>query len=1008
MKNRFALGILTLGMLSFCALGACGNKNQEVYEEFSFYAMLPNGAKTLNKGDELQITIGESGGPKNVIRSYSFVSDHPEIASVSDRGVITALAEGDVRIAVTEAVSELSQTLNLKITDADPAAGGYNYASLAGETAVRKRTEILGKLEKYAMDNHLTGITLFENGGYVKYSERVKLPTTEYITGYGFGLLSEGELTAEMPDKNEENDDYKMYLHSATSSDPKMINSRNDTGSQVSSLEGYITSSFWGTKLNSTKDKYEWYPVLAKDKVTYDGVEYDFNRPIPVYQGQEVKPGEEPNPLGLYSTWRIYVKTGASDGIKYRYSGKSWGTGNEFTFEGRDVVKEDYEFAYRLLFTQSHKLKRSAEAAGDQTYGIVGAQRYYNNTKDKDDDQALAEWNKMKNNGQLGIQVGTDEENGNGDYIQLTILNPIDRFTAMYTFSSSMYSPLPEDFFKAIGDGSVKKGAPLYGTFDKDTLLPADKDNTILNYTLSVGPYMLENWIKNQTIIFKRNAQWDWEEGRYNIAGVKLIVIDASTSSTAIYNRFNAGDLDSCGIPTIPEIIAREVGQPTVYETKGDATFKLNVNACTQETWDKLFSVGGKINPEGSNWTVKPWMSNDNFLNGLFFSIDRKTFAENRGMKPSIDYFSNAYLSDPENGKSYNETPEHQEAVAEYQTFDSNNQPTYGYNKDKAILYFKTAVKELLVTCNPKVFHYGTKSNPFVIKIHIRWMYETDISEYGAEIAKYFTDAFNDDRVCGGKIKLEVEQQAVKDWQQVYNEYLMKGQFDLGFGAISGNTYNPLNFLQVLKSDNESGFTLNWGTDTSIITKEKPLIYEGKMWSFDALWAVADHGGVVDKGSIAKTVEICYLDADKEALYNGGTFEVAIKFIDSDSAKFEVTRVQIYVFGYGGIDVPTPLVTSEESDGTIIIRITLPKDAGEGVEFAGTYIDDTMRRANKVDDPEKPKTYVAHPFVLSKYGKFWNIDVSYSIAIKPEGSADYGAPSESYVTAAKNAEAWEG
>ena len=1003
MKNRFTLGVLAVGMLSLCVLGACGNHQEEVYEEFSFYAMLANGAKTLNKGDELNITISESGGPKNVSRSYTYVSDHPDIATVNEYGVITALKEGNVRISVTESVSGLSQTLSLQITDADPAAGGYNYASLAGETAVTKRTEILGKLEKYAMDNHLTGITLFENGGYVKYSERVKLPTTEYITGYGFGLLSEGELTADMPAENEEEAAYRRYLHSATSSDPKMINSRNDTGSQVSSLEGYITSSFWGTKLNSTKDKYEWYPVLAKDKVTYDGVDYDFNRPTPIYQGQEVKPGQEPNPLGLYNTWRIYVKTGAADGIKYRYSGTSWGDGAENTFDGRNVVKEDYEFAYRLLLTQSHKLKRGAEAAGDQTYGIVGAQRYYNNTEDKDDDQALAEWNKMKANGQLGIQVGTDETNG--DYIQLTILNPIDRFTAMYTFSSSLYSPLPEDFFKAIGSGSVKKGAPMYGTFNNDaTKAPAGHVDKILDYTLSVGPYMLEKWEKGQTIIFKRNAQWDWEEGRYNIAGVKLIVIDASTSSTAIYNRFNSGDLDSCGIPTIPEIIAKEVGQLRVYKTKGDATFKLNVNSCTQETWNELFSVGGKINKEGSNWAVKPWMSNDNFLNGLFFSIDRKTFASNRGMQPSIDYFSNAYLSDPENGKSYNDTPEHKAAIADYQTYDSDGKETYGYNKDKAILYFKTAVKELLATCKSDVFHFGTKENPFEIKIHIRWMYATDITEYGAEIGKYFTDAFNDDRVCGGKIKLVVEQEAVKDWQQVYNEYLMKGQFDLGFGAISGNTYNPLNFLEVLKSDNSSGFTLNWGTDTSKITKAKPLIYEGKMWSFDALWAVADHGGVVDNGSIAKTVKTCYVDANKEALYNGGTFEVAIKFVDSASAKFEVTRVQIYIFGYGGVDVPAPLQTRIEN-GMVIITITLPKDGAEGVEFAGTYIDNTMRKANKVDDPDK-RTYVAHPFVLSKYGKFWNIDVSYSISIKPEGSSEYGAPSESYVTAAKNSEAW--
>ena len=36
MKNRFTLGVLAVGMLSLCVLGACGNHQEEVYEEFSF------------------------------------------------------------------------------------------------------------------------------------------------------------------------------------------------------------------------------------------------------------------------------------------------------------------------------------------------------------------------------------------------------------------------------------------------------------------------------------------------------------------------------------------------------------------------------------------------------------------------------------------------------------------------------------------------------------------------------------------------------------------------------------------------------------------------------------------------------------------------------------------------------------------------------------------------------------------------------------------------------------
>ena len=78
---------------------------------------------------------------------------------------------------------------------------------------------------------------------------------------------------------------------------------------------------------------------------------------------------------------------------------------------------------------------------------------------------------------------------------------------------------------------------------------------------------------------------------------------------------------------------------------------------------------------------------------------------------------------------------------------------------------------------------------------------------------------------------------------------MMKGQFDIGFGSISGNTYDPLNFLEVLKSDNSSGFTLNWGTDTNEVTDK--LIYDNKFWSFDALWTAADQGAYVQDGANA-------------------------------------------------------------------------------------------------------------------------------------------------------------
>ena len=166
-------------------------------------------------------------------------------------------------------------------------------------------------------------------------------------------------------------------------------------------------------------------------------------------------------------------------------------------------------------------------------------------------------------------------------------------------------------------------------------------------------------------------------------------------------------------------------------------------------------------------------------------------------------------------------------------------------------------------------------------------MYSTDKREYGEDIVSYIESAFNDISVCGGKVQLKIDQpEPSPNWEDVYNKVMMKGKFDLAFGAISGNTYNPLNFMEVLKSDNSSGFTLNWGTDTSKLDAKHPLVYDGKQWSFDALWAVADHGGVVKNGEAVKSVQECYMNTpktldgkDTDDLHNGAKITLPITFV---------------------------------------------------------------------------------------------------------------------------------
>ena len=172
-----------------------------------------------------------------------------------------------------------------QVTDTTKLAqGAKSYVAASYE----EREKILGLLEQYAVENHLTGMTMYENGGYVMYSEDVVKGTNTYIPGYGFGITTEGYI--KNPLAFETVDAWKKYYHSYQTEDPKAINYMDDKGSVVGGLIGYTSASYWTTQMNANKDGYEWVPELAVS-----------NRPIAV----------NPDNNGLATTYKLEVKVGS-------------------------------------------------------------------------------------------------------------------------------------------------------------------------------------------------------------------------------------------------------------------------------------------------------------------------------------------------------------------------------------------------------------------------------------------------------------------------------------------------------------------------------------------------------------------------------------------------------------------------------------------------------------------------------------------------------------------------
>lgn len=643
-----------------------------------------------------------------------------------------------------------------------------------------EKTEVLGLLEKYAVENNLTGISLFENGGYQMFASNVTLGTETYVSGYGFGTLREGSINADL--EGETNAAWKRYYHTFESEDPGHLNYMDDKGSVVGGLVGYANSSYFDTKLSDDGTAYEWVGSLAKQ-----------DRPEAVNAKAD----------GTSTTFRFEVKVGS----ELVYNTKT--TNSKLSkYAGRAVKLEDYLTPYKLKWCQKIGYARAAESLTSSS-GIAGSNEYYNGSKEGINEDLFDK-----------VGVKAVEEAGKS-YLEFTLNEATTPFMAMYYLSSSMFAPVPMEFIEDLGDGDVYAGAAVWGK-KTTSLSPVDT-------TLSTGPYVLSSWTTDQEIVWDANDRFVKDPGTYTIPGIHVAILKAqATDNEAALKEFLANKLSSVAIPTTR--LSEFKNDPRTKQVTGDSVFKLNVNSCDKETWESLFGVNGSIcqTQTSDYWDLEPAMSNKNFLLGLSYSINRTEFADKRGSIASVNYFSSNYLIDPENGISYNSTNAHAKATA---SLTANGTVADGYSLTLAQSYFKTAAEQLIAS--------GAYSKGDKITLEICWMYENQVTNYGADIKTYFEKAFND---ANTGLTLEVTNTSVANWSDVYYNKMMVGQYDLAFGSISGNTYDPLNFLEVLRSDNSSGFTLNWGTDTNT-----PAIdYKGKTYSFDALWQAADTSCLID------------------------------------------------------------------------------------------------------------------------------------------------------------------
>lgn len=908
---------------SACSDPVCKDKcegHESAESGDSYISLAEYRAYAKNDLDYLRTRISRGGVTTNVLAN-----------------VDTALATGKTAIDNANTISAVKSAFNAAkaaMAECIPLANGT--FDFSGFTYAEK-TELLGILEEFAIATGMTGTTLYASAGFIMYSDRITLGTENYILGYGFGTLAEGRIDSSKPMASESNETWKLYYHTATASDPGHVNTQDDKGSETSDFASYMSASGFGTFMNDEKNGYEWVPVLAVGMPTVVG-ELDEN--------------------GQSAHWKVELR---SD-VKYNTNSSADRSGS---YNDRQVALEDYLTPYKLLLNAQNGWQRGSEFANyTQASGIKGAQAYYEATRTGTTDK-----NGISDADFSDVGLKVYEEGGKW-YMEYELLQPVTQFFAMRYCPAS--DPVPADFISHIG------GAGNYLKFGKSGT--SAEGWSPVDTCLSVGPFTLESWTSDQEIVYKKNPNYVYADTKYQIAGIHFKVLPAAKDDPeAIFNEFLAGHLDAATIPSTK--LSEYKNNPLTKHSLGSSCFKLNMNALSEEDWDKFFGENGsvKMTSSDSKWAVEPALSNSHFRQGLSFALNRNEIGDVFGSVGSVDYFAPHFLADPELGTAYNATDAHKQAVEQlYGTVNGVAQTdSAGYSLELARDYFRMAISELEAQ---GLYTPGTKSNPTVIKLEIAWQYAVQRTEEHQYVKQYWENAFNDDSVTGGLYKLEVEFYVGATWQDAYFSKMLVGQFDLGFGSISSDSQNPLGGMNVLSTNQtiSQGFTLNWAIDTNDPNADI-LVFQGKRWSYDALFSCTEQATAVTNGKIEdKVADIEYGATVKKN--DDGSAKITINLRTNNGTELAGHQFAIYsgsnAYNYvefdledtDGIVAAAPVVNGNRTTYVFTVSADiinlLPMDENQGIDIYawGTKGEET------VGSSEQPLDSIVYSFKdLSNY-----------------------------------------
>lgn len=539
-------------------------------------------------------------------------------------------------------------------------------------------------------------------------------------------------------------------------------------------------------------------PWLADDSVSSDFIdlftggfyEFDFDASK---TGYEINPSfakSAPIPINPetingkdYSrVWQIPVRDDLTWTFHPSINTSSFAAGYE------KLDASDWLWTWKLAL--DNQWFRAISGGGDFiTKGIKGAAEYVAGT---------ATWD------EVGISIV------NGNTIQLEYVSEQSEFDIVYGFTGASLAAINQELFESLGS-----------TFDeREVAYGQDHLSVAAN-----GIYYLDAYTPDQLITAKKNPNYA-DADKYYYTGQQFRFISGSEQ---LFEEFLAGRLESASVPSAR--VTEFLNDPRVKTSPAATTWRLQMNMFgTVENRDAFIAKypGINLNPD---FVPEPILAYKEFRQALYYGFDRYTAAIEvvKTYLPAHTLFTSTYFLDGSSGLSVR-TGEAGAAVVSRFGGNSN-----GYFPDAALDLFKSAVADAIAD---GFYTKGTASAYTTIQLTLTYASSGNTAAQAmiAEIEKQYEELLVDDE---NFVNIDIIVNDVA-FPGNYYDYMLVANTDLGIGGISGSLLDAPGFLDVFSDDNRSGFTLNWGKDTttanipvSYINLDGERVYE--TWGYNAL-----------------------------------------------------------------------------------------------------------------------------------------------------------------------------